>query len=168
MICGESLRICIAFGRCARQRCGQQISKLRKTGWQPPSENLSEFVRAQILMIDRSQQPFEHPRERSFTRKRDLHLHELDSRLRLLTRHLVGFPKRSLNELEPMRQALCRPVLECRDRLLLQSSIETSSDGILSGAISQLGGGPAEAQPLLFHPFCAVSDSHAEGLQNFL
>jgi hypothetical protein len=133
------LRICIAFGQCARQRYGQQISKLRKTGWQPPSENLSEFGRAQILMIDRSQQPFEHPRERSFTRKRDLHRHELDRRVQRQPRYLTSLMKSGLNELKPMRQSLCRPVLKSGNGLLLKRSVETCCGSMLPRAVGQLG-----------------------------
>ncbi len=78
------------FGRFGPRGCGHQILKLRKTGWQQPSESSREFVH-RFGQVQRSKQTLVHARQRSFTRKLYPHGDDLRLVLSAIERPLLTF-----------------------------------------------------------------------------
>ncbi|SDA21713.1 hypothetical protein SAMN03159340_01485 [Sphingomonas sp. NFR15] len=78
MISGGIWNGFIASARCGRRVFGCEISKLCKASWQPPSEQLRDFV-LRPGQIKREQQALKHARQRGFTRESHMHHDQLGS-----------------------------------------------------------------------------------------
>lgn len=114
MIYGGSWSSCTGIGRCTLTGLRREISKLRKSSWQTPSENLSALVLCRVLREDSQHGP-EHRGKRVLTRERNLHSDKLDRAFRFynrgVRRRIIGFshqigrrsPKRPCNQMDVLR-----------------------------------------------------------------